>query len=120
MKNQTSEASMRPLVNCPGPVGITRRNMLQIGVIGTLNLALPQVLAASARPARNRGEPVDVSLAYREGVTIFLTFALGYYAGSPRFDRDGRVFAWGNLDGTVLVCDLERVNARLSQAGLGW
>src|SRR5438105_11891054 len=44
---------MRPPVNCPGPVGLTRRNMLQVGAVGALNLALPQVLAAGERAARN-------------------------------------------------------------------
>src|SRR5438876_10197587 len=58
-ENQASEvtASMRPPVNCPGPVGLTRRNMLQIGAIGALNLALPQVLAAGERPARDGSSP---------------------------------------------------------------
>src|SRR5438270_7269621 len=44
---------MRVPVNCPGPVGITRRNMLQVGAIGALNLALPPVLAAGERRSRN-------------------------------------------------------------------
>src|ERR1051325_11055181 len=43
---------MAASMKCPGPVGITRRNMLQIGAIGALNLALPQVLAAGERLAR--------------------------------------------------------------------
>jgi hypothetical protein len=43
---------MRP-ANCPGPLGLTRRNMLQIGAIGALNLTLPQVLAASERRSRD-------------------------------------------------------------------
>lgn len=38
---------MKPPIKCQGPVGITRRNMLQIGAIGALNLSLPQLLAAS-------------------------------------------------------------------------
>src|SRR6185369_2486030 len=45
-------ASMRPPESCPGPAGITRRNMLQIGGIGALNLALPKVLAAGERVSR--------------------------------------------------------------------
>src|SRR5919107_19865 len=48
---------MRPAVNCPGPRGITRRNMLQIGAIGALNLALPPVLAAREWHARNGSAP---------------------------------------------------------------
>src|SRR5581483_11595337 len=46
------DMSMKPPVQCQGPVGITRRNMLQIGTIGALNLALPQVLAARERLSR--------------------------------------------------------------------
>src|SRR3954452_10907683 len=48
---------MRPPVSCPGPVGITRRNMLQIGAIGALNLTLPRVLAAGKRASRGTGAP---------------------------------------------------------------
>ena len=40
---------METQVKCQGPIGITRRNMLQIGAIGALNLALPQLLAADER-----------------------------------------------------------------------
>src|SRR5436190_9416878 len=51
---------MRPPVNCPGPRGITRRNMLQIGTIGALNLALPRVLGAGEGLARKgRGPKAD-------------------------------------------------------------
>jgi hypothetical protein len=42
---------MRSASHCPGPQGITRRNMLQIGTIGALHLALPHVLAAAERGA---------------------------------------------------------------------
>lgn len=48
---------MKPPVECLGPRGLTRRNMLQIGTIGALNLALPQVLAASERLARKGQSP---------------------------------------------------------------
>src|SRR4051794_5241164 len=48
---------MRPHANCPGPVGITRRNMLQIGAIGALNLTLPRVLAAGDSLSRNGSGP---------------------------------------------------------------
>ncbi len=46
---------MRPPMSCPGPVGLTRRNMLQVGAIGALNLALPQLLASGGREARHGG-----------------------------------------------------------------
>src|SRR6266446_372498 len=43
---------MKPPSNCGGPMGLTRRNMLQIGAIGALNLALPKLLAADERLSR--------------------------------------------------------------------
>jgi hypothetical protein len=36
------------------------------------------------------------------------------------FSADGRLLAWGNTDGTVSLCDLAGIKARLSKAGLGW
>ena len=47
-----AQDSLKTPATCPGPVGLTRRNMLQIGTIGTLNLTLPQVLAAKDRHSR--------------------------------------------------------------------
>src|SRR4051812_35707181 len=38
---------------CKGPTGVTRRNMLQIGAVGALKLALPDLLAADERLARS-------------------------------------------------------------------
>jgi len=43
---------MKHPVTCRGPVGITRRNMLQIGAIGALNLSLPRMLGAGEGRAR--------------------------------------------------------------------
>jgi hypothetical protein len=39
---------------------------------------------------------------------------------SPAFDRGGDRLAWGNNDGTVTVCHLESIRARLAEVGLGW
>src|SRR5438874_1737779 len=46
---------MKQPVPCRGPVGLTRRNLLQIAAIGALHLSLPQMLAA--REARARKGP---------------------------------------------------------------
>ncbi len=43
---------MPTTARCPGPAGLTRRNMLQIGAIGALNLTLPTLLASGGRAAR--------------------------------------------------------------------
>jgi hypothetical protein len=51
---------MNPPVPCPGPAGLTRRNMLQIGAVGALNLALPRLLEAGERLARQgQSAPAD-------------------------------------------------------------
>jgi hypothetical protein len=36
------------------------------------------------------------------------------------YNRAGTHLAWGNMDGTVTVCDLEEVHRRLDELGLGW
>jgi WD40 repeat protein len=41
-------------------------------------------------------------------------------AGSPECSRDGRYIAWGNANGSVTICDLRRIEARLREIGLGW
>ena len=83
---------MRPPVNCRGPVGITRRNMLQIGAIGSLNLALPQVLVlargASGRAPRLGARAALPLLAY----ALYTTRSLGALlaAGVPLGSRAAR------------------------------
>src|SRR3982750_1133415 len=46
-------STMVSSVQCPGPVGITRRNLLPIGAIGALQLTLPRLLAADQRLAQS-------------------------------------------------------------------
>src|SRR5438874_8303933 len=50
---------MRPPAKCRGPVGITRRNMLQVGAIAALNLTLPRLPAAGGRSSRGGGPGAD-------------------------------------------------------------
>jgi hypothetical protein len=38
----------------------------------------------------------------------------------PQFSPDGTLAAWGNTNGSVTVCDLERIHGRLMELGLGW
>ncbi|MCA9069253.1 MAG: hypothetical protein KDA84_10040, partial [Planctomycetaceae bacterium] len=37
-----------------------------------------------------------------------------------QFSPDGKLFAWARLDGTIAVCDLERVNQELKTIEMGW
>jgi hypothetical protein len=36
------------------------------------------------------------------------------------FSPDGSRIAWGNIDGTVSVLDIERIRSRLAKFGLAW
>jgi WD40 repeat protein/tRNA A-37 threonylcarbamoyl transferase component Bud32 len=38
----------------------------------------------------------------------------------PVFSRDGNLLAWSNTDGTISVCRLHELRARLARAGLDW
>jgi hypothetical protein len=53
----TAVTTGRPAATCPGPAGLTRRNMLQVGAVGALNLTLPRLLAAGDRLTRDGGAP---------------------------------------------------------------
>lgn len=49
---------------CPGPAGLTRRNMLQVGTIAALNLSLPRLLAA---PGGNAARADSCILVFLNG-----------------------------------------------------
>lgn len=38
----------------------------------------------------------------------------------PRFSSDGNLFAWGNADGTVSLCNLPEVREHLAMLGMAW
>jgi hypothetical protein len=40
--------------------------------------------------------------------------------GTSKFSPDGKCAVWGNPDGSVMVADLEEIQARLGRVGLSW
>jgi len=54
----------------------------------------------------------EASLVILVGNTISSTVSM--------FSADGSHLAWGKVDGTVTVCDVQRVRRRLAEVGLGW
>ena len=61
-------------------------------------------------------------LAVRNAPSPFLTLSPDEPAGEfcKLMSATGRFVMWGAEDGTVYVCDLERVRAQLADIGLGW
>jgi hypothetical protein len=63
------------------------------------------VLRERERPAPLLRVARDVEVAGAEGI---------------KFSPDGNQIVWGNEDGTVTICDLNEVQRRLAEFGLGW
>jgi WD40 repeat protein len=42
------------------------------------------------------------------------------YAVQVQFNARGTHLAWGNVDGSVFVCDLRQIQTRLAELGFGW
>jgi WD40 repeat protein len=64
------------------------------------------------------GQEDSISLFRRGEPSPLVTF-VGLHP-EILFSPAGSHAAWGNPDGSVSLCDIEQVRARLSQAGLGW
>ena len=61
-------------------------------------------------------------LGRRRGQQPLVTLGIDSRQSSivDQFSDDGRLLAWGNADGTVLVCDIQAVRHKLAEVGLGW
>jgi hypothetical protein len=56
----------------------------------------------------------------RETPLLAIAADTALYGTAGQFSHDGHIVAWGNIDGTVSVCDLVEVQRRLAQVELGW
>jgi hypothetical protein len=78
-----------------------------------------QILARE--PDRPGGPGPGFALRTRDGRAPLVVLGGDDTAPSlPLFDQSGDRVAWGNGDGTVTVCRLGAVRARLAEVGLGW
>jgi WD40 repeat protein len=66
--------------------------------------------------------PVGQSLFRRGNPSPLVTLGIGFPAtgNSVQFDLSGTHLAWANPDGTIMLCDLEKVRKRQAELGLGW
>ncbi|MBI1918652.1 MAG: protein kinase [Planctomycetes bacterium] len=71
----------------------------------------------------NRHENEGIVLKRRktgQALVVLAADALSLNIRSQTFNHDGSLLIWGNGDGTVTVCDLNEVQRRLTEVGLGW
>jgi hypothetical protein len=98
----TGEVVQR-LPSCPNALGPGAGHVLRTG------------------PARADGLPPGFGLLSRGGAVPQVVLRVDDQPTlSAVFDRSGNLVAWGNRDGTVTVCRLQAVRARLAGVGLGW
>jgi serine/threonine protein kinase/WD40 repeat protein len=75
---------------------------------------------ATGRGARWAAGTEGLELRGADG-TALVVLGLDQEVSTPaRFDRAGTRLAWGNTDGTVMVCDIAAVWGRLAEIGLRW
>ncbi len=70
----------------------------------------------------HRGRP-GLALFHRDDQAPLVRLGIDVQTTSEnhtQFNATGSHVAWGNVDGTVSVCDIEEVRRRLAQLGLGW
>ena len=95
--------------------------------LGDLN-ELPHCLSPGAKYWLSIAavESADRSLVYsihdRERMSPKLQIAVNSSTSAvvTQFSPDGRQVAWGNTEGSVSICDLDKVQRRLAEVGLGW
>src|SRR6266487_2047687 len=69
----------------------------------------------------DRSKSTGIGLATPDAVTPFLTLSPDERVQMyKQFTRDGRFLIWGLEDGTVLVCEMDRVCELLKTVGMGW
>jgi hypothetical protein len=83
----------------------------------------PAALGPGAALWCEKAEDGRSFLLHRAGADAPLV-ALGIDAvrpnGQPVFSRQGDLLVWGDADGSVTVCNLQEVQSRLNEVGLGW
>ncbi len=71
-------------------------------------------------PIESSSPPYGFRLFRFGDMTPLVTLGIDVPTAKAQFNAAGSHLAWGNLDGTVTVCDLRAIQRRLAQVGLGW
>jgi len=64
--------------------------------------------------------PGHTLLRTQDGRSLVMVAIDAEMSTDGSFSPDGRLWAWGHVDGSVTVCDLPAVQRRLAEVGLGW
>jgi WD40 repeat protein len=84
----------------------------------------PTALGPAAEYRVRIGDPPRFGYQLRHGDSptpvVILGLDIESRAAVVEFNSRGSQLVWGNVDGTVYVCDLRKVQTRLAELGFGW
>jgi hypothetical protein len=82
----------------------------------------PECLSPGATFGGGHGDPGGFALYRRADEIPVVTMGINVRATSMhmQFSADGKLAAWGNIDGSVYVANIEEVRRQLANYGLNW
>jgi hypothetical protein len=82
----------------------------------------PKCLAPEAAFGSENGSSGGYALIRRHAKEPVVTIGSNREVSSIKneFSADGRFIAWGNIDGTVSVCEIEKLRRELAAFGMAW
>ena len=83
---------------------------------------IPNCLAPDAAFGTAGGTPSGYALFRRHDKEVIVTIGANLEVSSMQnqFSTDGKLVAWGNIDGTVNVCEIEQLRRELAAFHLAW
>ena len=82
----------------------------------------PQCLSPGATFGGDHGDPGGFALYRRADEIPVVTMGINVRATTMhmQFSADGKLAAWGNIDGSVYIANIEEVRRQLANYGLNW
>ncbi len=79
-----------------------------------------ELFATEARLGGERQHAIALRRWSDQHALVTIPVQVGASASRGQFDPSGRLLAWGNPDGSVVVCDLNEIRERLVKVGMSW
>jgi WD40 repeat protein len=100
--------------------GRARNRMLELPSSKRISEVKGGAVSPNLRYTCDRPDPFGLELFRREDGKLLVHLGIDKEVIAWAFHPAGTHFAWGNADGSVMVCDIAEVQRRLASVGLGW